>query len=156
MRSLLAGLLAVLAAASLGSYAHAQTLYGNPTQPPVSPYINILRGGAPAGVNYYNIVQPQLQFYSAINQLQNQQYLQATNLSTNASGDLITGHPIQFSNLSHFYPQSVLGQRGNVIGSGPRTTTNVQNSGSMQNLAQANAPIRPLGTAPTAFPLRPR
>lgn len=129
--------------------AHAQTIQGYINQPPVSPYLNILRGGAPAGVNYYNLVQPQLQFYSAINQLQVQQQQQGV-LSTNAAGALITGHPIQFSNLSHYYPPTGFGIRGGAGGSGSSVTP------AIPALAQSNAPIRNLGVAPVGQPGRKR
>src|SRR3954451_4691111 len=41
-------------------------------RPPVSPYLNLLRQGQSPGLNYYNLVRPQTQFYSSINQLQQQ------------------------------------------------------------------------------------
>jgi hypothetical protein len=150
MRNHLAAVLAALALWSAGNCPRAmgQTLYGNINQPPVSPYLNILRGGAPPGVNYYNLVQPQLQFYSAINQLQAQQQQQAIS-STNASGALITGHPIQFSNYSHFFPQQGLGV-GSSSSQGFRGNQNPQNRG------QQTTAARPLGTSPTAFPLGKR
>jgi hypothetical protein len=149
MRTYLAGALTMLALWSAGSNstAQGQTLYGNINQPPVSPYINILRGGAPAGVNYYNIVQPQLQFYSAINQLQAQQQQVAAGLSP--SGALTTGHPIQFYNYSHFFPQQGLGY-GSPGSPGYRGLQTSQTRGLQ------TAPTRPLGTPPTAFPLRAR
>ncbi len=150
MRNNLARTLAVLILLGvLGSRAQAQTLYGNINQPPVSPYINILRGGAPAGVNYYNIVQPQLQFYSAINQLQQQQQYQAAAL-TSPQGYLTTGHPIQFANLSHFYPQGGLSSRGSSSALGPQGLYN------LQMRLQQNLPTRSLGTAQTNVPVRSR
>lgn len=137
MRSQLKNILAVLAllAAGSGSRAWAQTIGGNINQPPVSPYINILRGGAPAAVNYYNLVQPQLQFYSAINQLQNQQQTSYAALST--LGYETTGHAAQFVNYTHYYPTLGLGTQG-----GPRGLQN------LQNRLQQNSPTRNLGTAP--------
>jgi hypothetical protein len=152
MKKQLTGPLAALAllAAAITPQAHAQTLYGNINQPPVSPYLNVLRGGAPAGVNYYNIVQPQLQFYSAINQLQYQQQQQQAFLSTNASGALITGHPVQFSNPSHFFPQTGAGPRGGSIPLGFR------GSQSSQILPQQSVAPLNLGTAPSPGPVRAR
>jgi hypothetical protein len=125
---------ALLASGAISSVS-AQTISGNINQPPVSPYINILRAGAPAGVNYYNIVQPQLQMYSAINQLQTQQLAPAA-LAT--LGYQSTGHPVQFSNYSHFYPQLALG--GTPI-------TGLRGMQNLQNRLQQNLPTGNLGMA---------
>lgn len=151
MRNLAAASLAALALliAGAGSGALAQTLSGSINQPPVSPYINILRGGAPAGVNYYNIVQPQLQFYSAINQLQSQQRQQAASMGS-SSEFLSTGHEVQFGNLSHFYPQQGGGGSFLRIGQSPATL----GAQSLQQRFQQNLPTRNLGTAPTGQPVR--
>jgi hypothetical protein len=136
MRHHLGAVLIALALMTAGaaSTASAQTLQGNLNQPAVSPYINILRGGAPAGVNYYNLVQPQLQFYSAINQLQSQQQQQGPT-SFNSQGLLVTGHSVQFSNYSHFYPQ---------LAQGPSTGIR-RPPYQTQQQSQGN---RPLGTSP--------
>ncbi len=79
MRRILPAVLVVL-----GSWqsAHAQFMqqirqpvapggaYGPYGQPPVSPYINLLRGGSSAGVNYYGIVRPQMYFRNTVQRLQ--------------------------------------------------------------------------------------
>ncbi len=38
--------------------------------PAVSPYVNLTRSGSPAGVNYYGLVRPQIEFSNSIQQLQ--------------------------------------------------------------------------------------
>jgi hypothetical protein len=40
--------------------------------PTVSPYLNLLRPGAPTALNYYNLVRPQVEFNNAVQQLQSQ------------------------------------------------------------------------------------
>src|SRR5690349_19265376 len=42
------------------------------SRPTVSPYLNLNRRGASPGINYYNLVRPQTEFYSSIQQLQQQ------------------------------------------------------------------------------------
>jgi hypothetical protein len=97
-----------LLVAVMGSQAHAQPM-GGPSQPPVSPYINILRGGAPAGVNYFNIVQPQLDFNNAIGQLQTQQNGMGQAMAMGNTLGTTTGHPVMFGNLSHYYSVQRMG-----------------------------------------------
>jgi hypothetical protein len=70
--------------------------------PPVSPYLNMLRGGNP-GLNYYDLVRPQQDTRAALQRLQQQQNLNAT-LPANADASIsITGHPARFMNFSHYY-----------------------------------------------------
>src|SRR4051812_45352389 len=66
-----AGLLVTLAAGQAAAQGPAQ---GPPpiTRPAVSPYLNLLRTDQPAGLNYYNLVRPQVEFRSSIGQLQQQ------------------------------------------------------------------------------------
>ncbi|HEY7426751.1 MAG TPA: hypothetical protein VH682_21120 [Gemmataceae bacterium] len=96
-----------LLGASLGSQAQAQ--FAGPSQPPISPYINILRGGAPAAVNYFNIVQPQLQFNEAIGQLQGQQANLGQAITAGSTLGTTTGHPVLFGNYSHYYSRAGIG-----------------------------------------------
>ncbi len=152
MRSNAAAILAALAFLLAGSSSrtHAQTLYGNLNQPAVSPYLNVLRGGAPPGVNYYNIVQPQLQFFSAINRLQQQQQQTAAVLGSSSGGALTTGHEVQFSNYSHYYPSQLGGYRTGL------TSPQMLGAQGLQQRLQQNLPTRTLGTAPTGAPVRSR
>jgi hypothetical protein len=82
-------------------------------RPPVSPSLNLLRGGNP-GVNYYTLVRPQVDTNRALLQLQQQQLalsqagqpLAPMMLGSGAAlGDLpITGHPVGFWNYGRYYP----------------------------------------------------
>jgi hypothetical protein len=96
------GLLTVLGAQG----ARAQGFVRPPTspfpRPPVSPWINLFRGGNPA-INYYGLVRPEQQYNQAINQLQ--QGVQA-NQAALYYGDPnlpTTGHPTRFLNYSHYF-----------------------------------------------------
>jgi hypothetical protein len=54
---------------AIGTAAHAQNPYARPT---VTPWLNLYRGGNPAALNYYNLVRPEMDFRSSIQQLQQQ------------------------------------------------------------------------------------
>jgi hypothetical protein len=72
--------------------------------PPVSPYINLLRRGSPAAVNYYGIVRPEIQFENALGNLQQQVTTLGTETGEAGPGGLPpTGHPVQFMNYSHYF-----------------------------------------------------
>jgi len=100
----------------MGSQAPAQM--PGPYQPPISPYINILRGGASPAINYFNIVQPQLQFNDAIGQLQTQQTSMGQAIATGSTLGTTTGHPVMFGNLSHYYSVQRMGAGMSMGGSG--------------------------------------
>jgi hypothetical protein len=97
----------VLGAFPLAPSARAQTISGmNPSGPAVSPYVNLPRFGAPLGVNYYNLVQPQIQFQSAISGLQQNQasLMGAVTTGTDVGyGPVVTGHLAMFGNTSHYF-----------------------------------------------------
>jgi hypothetical protein len=113
--------------------AQAQFIYTRPQtspfyQPPVSPYLNVLRGGAlgPA-TGYYTLTRPQMQFGGQLQTLQSgllslQQQAGVLNLqqaallsgltttgtptglaTTTGSLGLTTGHPASFFNYGHYY-----------------------------------------------------
>jgi len=101
------GALLVLAGRSAqaqGTYVRPQTNpYGTPA---VSPYLNLNRPG-PAGINYFNLVQPQVQTYNQLQQLQTttQQttaVLQADALNPNR---LVsdTGHQTRFMSFTSYF-----------------------------------------------------
>jgi hypothetical protein len=116
--------LAALMLSALGWNAFAQGPpgFGNLNQPPVSPYLNINRLGASPAVNYYNIVQPQLQFASQIAQLNQQtnQIQGAVNQgATGGPESLRTGHMAYFGNYSHYYGLRRTGLgTGSLLGTG--------------------------------------
>ena len=89
--------------AGIGSQAHAQLSPFGPLQSPVSPYQNINRLGANPAVNWFTIVQPEIQFNNALGALA----LGQGNLAGAITGSLLgetTGHPSMFGNYSHYYP----------------------------------------------------
>lgn len=74
---------------------------GSPPPPPgLSPYLNLLRGGASAGVNYQGLVKPQLYFQGAIQNLQSQaSAANSPSAAPQSEGELPgTGIPVQFQN----------------------------------------------------------
>ncbi|HWG42139.1 MAG TPA: hypothetical protein VN688_05085 [Gemmataceae bacterium] len=96
--------MAILGLLMAGMNSQARAQMAGPYQPPISPYINILRGGAPAAINFFNIVQPQLAFDNAINQLQMQQNSMGQAMAAGSTLGTTTGHPVMFGNYSHYYP----------------------------------------------------
>jgi hypothetical protein len=102
MRRAFAAVVALLVLGS-GSNVEAQSIQGGVYSPPVSPYIQLLRQGASPGLNYANLVQPQMTFFNALNRNPSSYGSFGPNASTGASGDLVTGHPVQFMNYTHFF-----------------------------------------------------
>jgi hypothetical protein len=106
--------------------ALAQTLSGLPPPggAPMSPYLNMLRPGSIPAINYYGLVQPQLQMQSAIASLQLGQMglTQAVSAGTPGLGQpLVTGHPAVFVNYGHYFPMRTpvgLGMGAGVSGIG--------------------------------------
>jgi hypothetical protein len=110
--------LACTLATGLGVLAppgQVQAQYGLPgmpqnpyIRPPVSPYLNLTRGGNPA-VNYFGLVQPQLQTTEQLQMLQMQQAQMAQlgfgggqqDVPPGAMG--ATGLHSQFGNLGHYF-----------------------------------------------------
>ena len=115
------GGLAPFAAAQIGSYQPPIQ-----QQPAVSPYLNINRFGQPPGLNYYNLVRPQLQTQQQISNLQQQQQLLASGLgSANTITPLdqpvppsSTGHPVNYFDWSRYFPLQGLPAGGTAIGPG--------------------------------------
>jgi hypothetical protein len=73
---------------------------------PVSPYLNVLRQGSPAGVNYYDLVRPQFQTQNSILALQGQVTTLGNQVQTDTQGPgalPVTGHTTQFFNYSHYF-----------------------------------------------------
>lgn len=93
-------------------------------EPYISPYLNLLRGGADPGFNYYTLVQPQLQ-QQRTNQMQSQQIQRLGRdmaaEKANPYGPInkirSTGTGATYRNYSHYYPS--LGGAGG--GGGART-----------------------------------
>jgi hypothetical protein len=119
-------------------------------QPPVPAILNLNRFGAPPGLNYYNIVQPQVQAQAAIAQLQQQQtQYGATAVGPGAA--LSTGHPVFFGNYSHFYAtRGLAGVGASVVGGGGSAGTQFGTGGQVGTGGQG----RPAqgASSPPAFP----
>ncbi len=122
--------------------AHAQFIYTRPQtspfyQPPVSPYLNLLRGGPlGAATGYYTLTRPQFQMAGQLQNLQSgvlnlQQQAGVLNLqqaallsgvaptgtptgltTTTGTLGLTTGHPATFFNYGHYYTFPNLQGRG--------------------------------------------
>ena len=97
--------------------AAAQTISTRPgsfqvspiNRPAVSPYLNLFRGGSPA-LNYYDLVRPQQEFASALQQLQQQQAAPVVPLAgESVQGIPVTGHTAVFMNFSRFYSRPIGG-----------------------------------------------
>ena len=103
------------ASAQIGIYNPPAQPFG---QPPVSPYLNLFRGGPPA-INYYGLVRPQLE----TNRFIQQQELLAAQQQAHPLGVVVTtgtGHPTSFMS----YRQYFLTQGGGAVPStGPQTVT---------------------------------
>jgi hypothetical protein len=123
-RFLLAALVSVALCGASGGQLFAQIgTYTPPYNvgPPVSPYLNMFRGN-PA-INYYGIVQPQMQMSQQMFQLQNAFLHQPINMNLTPAQQALgaglpvqnelvttTGHPVMFQNLSYYYPMYGGGQ----------------------------------------------
>src|SRR3954462_1726760 len=104
--------IALIAVGFLASQAAAQAPI---TQPRVSPYLNLLRGGATPGSNYYNLVRPENEFRNSIQQVQgrtqaNQQAIE--NLQEGAGGLPATGKVVGFMNHSLYFNNAPVGGFG--------------------------------------------
>jgi hypothetical protein len=108
--------------AQIGSYTPPINM-----RPPVSPYLNMFRSGNPA-IDYYGIVQPQLQTQQQLFQMQTilsqpanniNQYGLGMGMGTGGQSQdqmvNMTGHPVMFMNYSYYYPM-MGGQGGGGLG----------------------------------------
>jgi hypothetical protein len=90
-------------------WGQGQGITGNPgNRPAVSPYINLLRAGSSAGVNYYGLVKPDIEFRSGIQR--NQQQISANQQSVTefTAGMSTTGHPTRYmTHWSYFMNNGV-------------------------------------------------
>jgi len=98
----------------LGGYRPAY----QPAVPAVSPFLNLANGGNPA-VNYYTIVQPQIDFRNQLQQLQGQV---AITQDAAAAGQMLppvtTGHAVQFLNSSPYFMRPAVSTAGVGLGGG--------------------------------------
>jgi hypothetical protein len=87
--------------------AAAQPQFPSPTQPAVSPYLNLLRQGNSPGVNYYGLVRPQQEFRNSYQRLQQDFNTQQTQPipfgPEDTSGLPPTGHAAQFNTQGRYF-----------------------------------------------------
>src|SRR5262249_1833684 len=111
-------LAALLALAALPAFAAAQAPYRpgiSPiTRPAFSPYLNLVRPGAPAGINYYGLVRPEVTFRNSIGTLQNDVDVNRALIPTGGgtgtgTGGLTTGHAATFLNTGGYFLSSTGG-----------------------------------------------
>lgn len=130
MRNLLKAILGALGLLTMSvGAASAQGMYP-PARPAVSPYLNLLRAGTPPGLNYYNLVRPQIEFTSSINML-NQQ-VGANRLGLTSLEQSMTQGPVRLP-ATGFVPQ-FMNQRQYFM------TYSGVNGGSIQAARPAQAP----------------
>jgi len=95
-------------------HAQAPPITGNPANRPfVSPYINLLRGGSSAGVNYYGLVRPDIEFRAGIQRNQQQIVAGQQSYAELTSGLSTTGHPVRYMNHWSYFLNNGIGA-GNV------------------------------------------
>src|SRR5262245_7215325 len=95
--------LAAIAVVASVSNVHAQTTgrpLGGVTNPPYSPYLNLVRPGVNPAINYYGLVRPQNEFARSMQALQGQLYSTQQSIADQQTvvGELTTGHAIYFMN----------------------------------------------------------
>jgi hypothetical protein len=94
------------------------------SRPTTSPYLNLLRPGAAPAINYFGLVQPQINTSQNISQLQQQvgvldSTLLNSGMTTNAptaGSVLTTGHPVVFFNYGAYFPMPGRGRIGGGAG----------------------------------------
>src|SRR5438477_1692275 len=101
----LAGLLVLSGERASAQGPSGPQTIGPIANPPFSPYLNLLRRGNPAYLNYYGLVRPELDFRNAFVNLQQQVTANQQGVADlgAATGLLGTGHPTQFLNTSHYF-----------------------------------------------------
>ena len=103
---------ALLGLATAAGTGFAQPQPNVPARPTFSPYLNLLRGGGGAGINYFGLVRPEIQLRQQANALQQQ--LTATNQNlTNLENQLLqpgeqpglagTGHGVVFNQPFRYF-----------------------------------------------------
>lgn len=103
---------------------------GPVANPPVSPYINLLRPGSSPAINYYGLVRPQVDFQQSMLALQSQVLDVQQGQNSLRNGDPgTTGHSVYFLNYGGYFLNTVgrpaaPGAVG-AVGVGNRAGTNV-------------------------------
>lgn len=165
IRKIYLGITAVLLSQALVQ-AQPQAPQGSPANAPAfSPYLNLLRPTGSTALNYFGIVQPQLQFQQQFNQLQqqNQQFGQQLNNIQSYDQQLqqqflfpLTGHAATFNNTGHYFNSNpVLGGGGGGLGRGVGGYTSPTNRSSLLGAGSGfggsggfNSPMQNFGGRP--------
>ena len=123
--ALLTASLALACLLGEGQFARAQFPYGGSPngRPAVSPYINLLRGGASPAINYSTLVRPELDFRASVSQLQNQSLANQQAITGLAQGGLpggplVTGTTVGFQNHLIYFQTMTGGPGGQGFGFG--------------------------------------
>ena len=91
-------------------HAQAPPITGNPANRPfVSPYINLLRGGSSAGVNYYGLVRPDIELRAGIQRNQQQIVAGQQSYAELTSGLSTTGHPTRYMTHWNYFLNNGIG-----------------------------------------------
>ena len=88
------------------SYAQPPAVRPPGVAPPAySPYLNLLRNGNPAYINYYGLVRPEVDIRNQVYGLQQGVAANAEAVSSydQTTGLPLTGHATQFLNTSHYF-----------------------------------------------------
>jgi hypothetical protein len=91
----------------IGTYRPAY----QPAEQPVSPFVNLANGGNPA-VNYYTIVQPQIDFRNQLQQLQGQVGVTQEAVAGQVLPPVTTGHAVQFLNSAPYFMRPAVSTTG--------------------------------------------
>ena len=76
---------------------------GQAPPPGYSPYLNLARPGN-AGINYYGLVRPQIEFRADVQQLQRNTTMLQSGVNQLSGNDLATGHPVGYMYFGGYYP----------------------------------------------------
>lgn len=86
------------------------------SRPTFSPYLNLVRPGAPAGINYYGLVRPEFAFRNSLQGLQTEvdtnRQLITTGSGGTGGGALLTGHSSTFLNTGGYFLNTTGGSAG--------------------------------------------
>jgi hypothetical protein len=115
---------------------------GTIRRPVLSPYLNLLQAGQSAGVNYYGLVRPEIDFREGIQKLQQQNQANQLVLTDLQSGTGIspTGHFAAFMTHGNYFQSFTGGPAGGSL-------TGAAAGASFGTLGGAGAAARP-GAAP--------
>jgi hypothetical protein len=113
LKIIMTAVVVTLLASAAPLWAQGLGYTANPAnRPAVSPYINLLRGGSSAGVNYYGLVKPEIEFRSGIMRNQQQIIANQQSYSELTTGLLTTGHPTRYMTHWNYFLNNGIGTTG--------------------------------------------